>query len=119
MRCEACNKTFDKEEMKEYLGRNICEDCHMDALSTTGSCDPWAIFNTRACVGEDGYPHIINETQAHILNFLEKCDGAEPDLIAKTLKIDPADLKRELSVLRHMEKVRDEYKGGKRRFRIW
>ncbi len=118
MKCETCNKTFDSEEMREHLGRNLCEDCYMDALTPDMSCDPWAVLNARACTGEEELPHIINETQAHILNFLEKSGGAEPSTMASELKIDLPELLRELAVLRHMEKIRSEFRKGKQLYRM-
>lgn len=119
MRCEACSKTFHKDEMTEYLGRDICEDCYMDALSPARTCDPWAVFNAKSFGGEEGRSHTVSETQAKILDFLEKSGGAEPAVIAESLKISLPDLQRELAALRHMEKIRGELKEGKRRFRIW
>lgn len=55
----------------------------------------------------------ITDTQAKILRFLKETGGAEPEVIAKRLKIAPADLKREAATLRHMEKIRGEKRNGK------
>ena len=33
MRCDDCNATIETDEMREHLGRKLCEDCYMMTLS--------------------------------------------------------------------------------------
>jgi hypothetical protein len=44
MLCDKCQRPTEPEEVREHAGRSLCEDCFMDALSPTRTCDPWAVY---------------------------------------------------------------------------
>jgi hypothetical protein len=118
MQCSRCQDPIESGEEREYLGRVLCEDCYMDALSPTRTCDPWAVHSAKSLQKETGTAE-VNPIQARILEYLKETGGAEFPLIVDHLQLKPADLEREIAALRHMEKIRAEMREGKKVIRLW
>lgn len=118
MECAKCREPIEPGEEKEFHGRTLCEDCYMDALSPTRTCDPWAVHSAKTFQKEAGTTE-VNPVQVNILQYLQESGGAEFPLIVERLQIKPSDLEREIAALRHMEKIRAELRGGKKVIRLW
>jgi hypothetical protein len=119
MECERCGNSIGAGEKREHLGRVLCEDCYMDALSPARTCDPWAVHSAKS-FGRDLAGRLeLTDTQQRILAFLEETGGATPIELSERLQLSPADLEREIAALRHMEKVRGELRNGQKYIRIW
>ena len=118
MNCQKCGDAIEAGEEREHGGRLLCEDCYMDALSPTRTCDPWAVHTAKSFQKEPGGP-ALNPVQQKILAYLQESGGAELPLIVERLQIKPSDLERELAALRHMEKIRAEMRGNKKVIRLW
>ncbi len=119
MKCDGCKENIPEGEDRELHGQTLCEDCCMEALSPAKACDPWAVYSARTFSDNDKYPVALTETQSKILQVLTETGGAEPGEIARRLRIGPADLERDFSTLRHMEKVRAELRQGRKFLRLW
>jgi hypothetical protein len=121
MRCDQCNTPIEPGEEKEHLGRTLCEDCYMDALSPPKGCDPWAVYTAKSCEARAGGNAALTPLQERILGILKETGGVEPRELHKLLGGEPRlkDLERELAVLRHMEKVRGEKRGDRVVIRLW
>lgn len=118
MECEKCGITVKEGDEREYYGRTLCEDCYMDALSPTRTCDPWAVHSAKT-LGEKGAGLQVNPIQAKILDILRETGGVEPATPADRLQITPPALEREIAALRHMEKVRGELRDGRKFVMLW
>ena len=118
MECEKCRDQIEPGDEREIHGRMVCEDCYMDALSPTRTCDPWAVHSAKSLQKETGRTE-INPLQAKIPHYLQESGGAEFPLIVDRLQIKPTELERELAALRHMEKIRAELRDGKKVIRLW
>ncbi len=118
MECEKCRDQIEPGDEREIHGRMVCEDCYMDALSPTRTCDPWAVHSAKSLQKETGRTE-LNPLQAKILQYLKESGGAEFPLIVDRLQIKPTELERELAALRHMEKIRAELRDGKKVIRLW
>jgi hypothetical protein len=118
MECSHCKEPIEPGEEREHLGRLLCEDCYMDALSPTRTCDPWAVHSAKSLQKETGAAE-VNPIQARILEYLKETGGAEFPLMVDRLQLKPADLEREIAALRHMEKIRAEMREGKKVIRLW
>ncbi len=46
--CQRCGSSIPKGEDREYFGKILCEDCYMDAISPTRTCDPWAVHSAKS-----------------------------------------------------------------------
>ena len=118
MECAKCQELIESGEEKEFHGRILCEDCYMDALSPTRTCDPWAVHSAKTLKKEAGMTE-VNPIHAKILQYLQESGGAEFPLIVERLQIKPSDLEREIAALRHMEKIRAELRGRKKVICLW
>jgi hypothetical protein len=119
MKCEHCETSIPEGEAREHLGRTLCEDCYMDALSPAKTCDPWAVHSAKTLGKELGGRFDLTALQKKILEILQETGGAPPERLVERLNISPMDLEREISALRHMEKVRGELRDGKKYIRLW
>ena len=119
MKCARCEGAISAEEEREHLGRTLCEDCYMDALSPAKTCDPWAVHSAKSLGKELGGKFELTVLQQKILAILQETGGAPPEHLVERLNISPMDLEREIAALRHMEKVRGELRVGKKYLRLW
>jgi len=119
MECKRCKDRIEDGEERELHGQILCEDCYMDALSPTRTCDPWAVHSAKSFMKEGGESPQLNTTQDMILKILEETGGVEPKVLVERLQIKPFDLEREIATLRHMEKIRGELREGKKIIRLW
>jgi hypothetical protein len=118
MQCQKCGQEIEAGEERAMHGRNLCEDCYMDALSPLKTCDPWAVHSAKR-LEQMGAGDQFNELQTKILAFLKENDGVRPDLLCRELNITPKELEREFASLRHMEKARGEKVGDQIFLRLW
>lgn len=121
MQCDQCKAAIAAGEVNVHLGRNLCEDCYMDALSPVRTCDPWAVHSAKTFEAQSGGTAAVSETQRRILGILEETGGLERHDLLKRLggQMSDADLEREFASLRHMEKARAEKRGDKIFLRLW
>ena len=110
---------MEEQDGQEFHGQMICEDCYIDALSPAKACDPWAVQSAKSFSKGSGTGKNITETQSKILQILKETGGVEPKIISEMLQISQSDLEREVATLRHMEKLRDELREGKKTLCLW
>ena len=119
MGCARCGTSIAEGEWREHLGRMLCEDCYMDALSPAKTCDPWAVHSAKNLGRTLAGGFELTEVQQRILAVLEETGGISPEQLAERLRLTPADLERHVAALRHMEKVRGELREGRKYIRLW
>lgn len=101
MICERCQTEMEPEEARDFAGRNLCEDCYMDALSPAKTCDPWATYTASRLDHQE-----LNPTQQAVLELVARQGGATAgELMRATGKSWP-ELERDVAALRHMERMR-------------
>ncbi len=118
MECSRCGAEIRHGDERPFHGQMLCEDCYMDALSPTRTCDPWAVYSAKQ-LGEQTGGLQTSEVQEKILEVLADTGGIEPRDLAKRLGITPTELEREVAALRHMEKLRAELREGRKYFVLW
>jgi hypothetical protein len=116
MKCDSCHNALDAHQTHDHLGRKLCEDCYMEALSPTRTCDPWAVHAARSHAGEAA---LLNATQQEILAHLRRHGAMTPQALAQQLAIAVTDLAREFAVLRHLEKARATLRDGEKLLDLW
>lgn len=116
MKCDRCGCQIGRGEEATHLGRPLCEDCYMDALSPARPCDPWAVYSAKS-MSDENAP--LTTRQKDLLTVLGETNGMEMEAIALKLGITIPDLQREIATLRHMEKIRATLVDDKKKFRLW
>ena len=119
MNCDRCGDEIETGEERDFHGQSLCEDCYMDALSPSRTCDPWAVHTAKSFAKEEGPPLELNPIQKRIIEILKETGGVELPVLSERLQIKPSHLLREIAALRHMEKVRGALVDGKRIVRLW
>jgi hypothetical protein len=112
MQCDVCQAEItDPEDATEHLGRNLCEDCYMDALSPAVACDPWAVYTAKSTVEQQGDIQ-LTERQEQILALIDETGRIKPEELMAKMSMTEPELKRELATLRHMEITRGSREDG-------
>jgi len=121
MQCDECQATVEPDELREHLGRKLCEDCYMVAFSPVKTCDPWAVHSAKNYEKHAGDERPLTALQQAILRILKAEGPLEPDALQQKLggSLAMDDLQREFSALRHMEKARGEKQGQQVLWRLW
>jgi Zn finger protein HypA/HybF involved in hydrogenase expression len=116
MRCEKCGSQIAAGAEARHLGRTLCEDCYVDALSPARACDPWAVYTAKS-MATHGSP--LTGLQERILQIVGETDGIVPETLAKKLDVSIDELQREIATLRHMEKVRARMQADRKVICLW
>lgn len=119
MECDRCAGGIEKDEERQLHGQTLCEDCYMDSLSPSRTCDPWGVHRAKSFKGGESQEPQLNDLQQAIVAILKETGGVEPAAIMKELEIKPADFQREIAPLRHLEIIRGEIRGDRRVLRLW
>jgi len=119
LKCDRCSKNIDSEEAREHNGRTLCEECCMDVLSPTRTCDPWAVYTARSTLKSGGSGAALTATQEGILRILDEAGGIEPRELRERIGLSPGDFEREIAALRHMEKLRAGMRDGVKVICLW
>lgn len=98
MQCDRCRVEMEADEAREYAGQTICDDCYMDVLSPTKSCDPWAIY-TATRLGDQE----LNQAQQAIMDCIAKQGQATAKELMAVAGLELKALEREMAALRHLE----------------
>ena len=116
--CDGCGASIPEGDDREHFGQVLCEDCYMNALSPSRTCDPWAVHSAKRLGDKTGGLQ-TNPLQDKILAVLAETGGIEPGDLAQRLGIKPVELERETAALRHMEKLRAELREGRKYIVLW
>ncbi len=104
MNCDRCGVAVDGEEMRDYAGQWLCEDCYMDALSPTRTCDPWAVHLAKGSMEREGIN--LTSRQEQLYELVRQAGEVAFPEAARRLELSETELRREFAVLRHMELLR-------------
>jgi hypothetical protein len=103
--CAKCGGVLEPGEAREVAGQELCEDCYLDGLSITKTCDPWAVHTAKSLKDLPG-GHALTPLQQQLFDLVKE-RGEVPILEAAAhLGLTEDELRREFAPLRHMEKLR-------------
>lgn len=104
MKCERCGTTLNsQEDLYEYAGQKLCEDCYLELVSTPKTCDPWAVHSAKGFADKrDG----LTPIQQKILDILKDKGPTSAEEICASLGIDEGEFRSNFAPLRHMELAR-------------
>jgi hypothetical protein len=103
MNCEKCNTELLEDETHNAAGKTLCEDCYLDSLTVTKTCDPWAVYT--ATRTKDQQP-FLTPLQEKILTLLRAKGPLPPAAICLELQVTENELQQNFVSLRHMELAR-------------
>jgi len=121
MKCQRCKTQIGPDDQREHLGKTLCEDCYMEALSPVRTCDPWAVHSAKSFEQHSGGSGTLTSVQSDIMRILKESGSIEPAALLEMLddKLTLKELEREFATLRHMEKARGKRQGSKVVWQLW
>ena len=103
--CFKCGCECEPEELRDLAGKEVCEDCFLDGVELTQTCDPWAVHSAKNTLAADGKPQ-LTPLQQQIYDLIVQEKELTPAAAADRLHISETELRREFATLRHMELLR-------------
>jgi len=111
--CAKCDKEMEKQQGYEHQGKLFCEDCYMDVLSPPKACDPWAVHSAQTFLRGKDKLATLTPLQLKLVNYLKQKGEATLEELIENLNLTEEALRREFTVLRHMEILRATKRGDK------
>lgn len=108
MLCEKCKADVPEEEMFQFGGEKLCEDCYIETQSRPKPCDPGAVSAAKAARELQGHKGTAGLTplQKRIYNLLKEKGKITGKEMVAMLGITPEELQGQFAVLRHCELAR-------------
>jgi hypothetical protein len=107
--CSRCRVECDEAELKELSEQRLCEDCYIDGVELSKTCDPWAVHSAKNTVASQGLR--LTQEQEKLMELVK----AEKEIgfpeAAGRLGMTEKELQQDFTVLRHMELLRAAKKG--------
>jgi hypothetical protein len=98
--CAQCQSNVADDELHDFSGRMLCDDCYMDALSPAKTCDPWATYTASRLTNQE-----LTPAQESVLMVVRKVGQANQAQLLEGTGLTLKELEREIATLRHMELV--------------
>jgi hypothetical protein len=108
--CSRCKADCDETELRDLSDQQLCEDCYIDNVELSKTCDPWAVHSAKNLVASQGLRLTPDQEKLFELVKAEKEIGF-PEA-AERLGLSEKRLREDFTVLRHMELLRAAPKGN-------
>jgi hypothetical protein len=108
--CTKCRIECDEAELRDFSEQRLCEDCYIDSIELSKTCDPWAVHSAKNLVASQGLRLTPDQERLFELIKTEKEIGF-PEA-ANRLGFTAKQLQEDFTVLRHMELLRAAMKGN-------
>lgn len=103
MKCVKCGTSVEKkEDLYEYAGQQLCENCYLDLMGTPKTCDPWATYTATFHSKES---QILTPLQEKIIALLKEKGTLTEEELSLALGISIEELRSSIIPLHHMELV--------------
>jgi len=107
MECERCGVGLEAVECREHNGKNLCEDCYLDAaVNPPKACDPWAVHLAKSDKGRSGV-HLTPDQQ-RLYDLVKERGQITLADAAQQLGVSEDEVRREFATLRHLELLRGQ-----------
>ena len=103
--CHRCRQACDDAELKDLAGNKVCEDCYIDAIEITKTCDPWAVHSAKNTMASQGGPQ-LTPLQQQVYDLVREQNEISPAAAAAHLGVSETELRQEFATLRHLELLR-------------
>jgi hypothetical protein len=108
--CTRCRVDCDEAELREFSDQRLCEDCYIERVELSKTCDPWAVHSAKNTLASQGLRLTPDQEKLFELVKAEKEIGF-PEA-AKRLGMTERQLQEDFTVLRHMDLLRGAKKGS-------
>ena len=115
-KCLKCGDSVEPQEVYEYAGETLCEDCYLERMAKPTTCDPWAVYSAKKTT-EKGAE--LTDIQQRILDLLKEKKPLEAPEICDQLGISEAQFQNNFATLRHMELARGFKDGSLVRYTLF
>ncbi|MGM0652503.1 MAG: hypothetical protein ACQES4_06960 [Bacillota bacterium] len=108
IKCERCSEQFSQDDIYQYRGKNLCEDCLMGAMQAPKTCDVAATQlakKHRQATGQKGTDGLL-DIQKKIYEYIKENEKVTRQQVMDALDIPDWELEKQVAVLRHCELVK-------------
>jgi hypothetical protein len=105
--CDKCQSDCESDELRDLAGAQVCEDCYLDGVEITKTCDPWAVHSAKSTLPSQGLPP-LTPIQQQIYDLIVQEKELTPAEAAGRLNISEPELRREFATLRHLELLKGQ-----------
>jgi hypothetical protein len=114
LKCDQCGLTLEENQVNNFQGKVLCEDCCFELMNPPKVCDPLAVSSTlsvRKQLGQKGTEG-LSELQKHIYEIVAERGKISKEELMFRLKLSPDAMEREFAILRHCELLRASKEGN-------
>ncbi|MFZ5595992.1 MAG: hypothetical protein ACOY31_03135 [Bacillota bacterium] len=109
MICDRCKENIpEDDDIFDYYGKKLCEDCYVGAIQPPRSCDPTAVESakaTRAMMGHSGVEG-LTPMQKRIYQLIKDKGKIPREELMKSFDLPQWEMEKQFAVLRHCELIR-------------
>ncbi|MFZ5631283.1 MAG: hypothetical protein ACOY40_00380 [Bacillota bacterium] len=109
MICDRCKETIPEgDDVFDYYGKKLCEDCYIGAVQPPRPCDPTAVDSarsTRAMMGHSGTDG-LTPLQKRIYDLIREKGKITREELMKSFDLPQWEMEKQFAVLRHCELIR-------------
>lgn len=106
MICESCQEVIPVEDQMNFMGKVLCEDCYVEAVSLPKTCDVAAVYSaklSRKLAGQKGTEG-LTKLQKEIYEYVKVNDGKVTfEALMKEFQLSDPEMRRVFAPLRHCE----------------
>ncbi|MFO7952252.1 MAG: hypothetical protein R6U91_05545 [Bacillota bacterium] len=112
--CARCQvKIENEEDVYQHRGKDLCEDCYMEALQQPKTCDVAATQlakKHRQAAGQKGTEGLL-EIQKNIHDYIKEKGKATREELMEAFDLPEWELNKQIAILRHCELVKGRKEG--------
>lgn len=108
-KCTKCQVECEEVELRDVSEQRLCEDCYIDSVELSQTCDPWAVHSAKNLVASQGLR--LTPDQEKLLELVKAEKEIGFSEVADRLGFTTKQLQEDFTVLRHMELLRAAKKG--------
>jgi len=108
VKCEECGEEIAKEDILQYGGKILCEDCYIDEKMTLKACDPMGVRSAKGIeemTGKSGVESLTEE-QREIYEYIKSNHRATKEELANKFDLSEKEIENKFAILRRYELVK-------------
>lgn len=110
--CSKCQVECNVADLRDSAGQRVCEDCYIENVQLSKTCDPWAVHSAKNTLAQQGLR--LTPEQEKLLAVVKAEKEISFPEAARRLGTTEKQVEEDFTVLRHMELLRGAKKGDGR-----